>query len=139
MKRVIGFMDEFVQPILDGVKLSTMRGPWIRPAERGLQLMMYTGFRTTRSAQFAERTVTMVKPALVHPNFIRIGGLMLHEVWSNRKSPDVRSANPCPGIYVLAMMEGFNNPGELHEFFSNKYGLPWTGQWIYWGSGDPFA
>lgn len=138
MKKVIGFKAELKQPILDGVILSTMRAPWSKPAQKGDLLRMIEGPRfgaAWKTGPFAEHVVTLARPVLVHPNFIQIGGQIMHGVGSFNYHID----GPQWRTRKLATIEGFSCPAELHDFFSIRHDLPWNGQWIYWGPGDPFA
>ena len=126
MKKAIGFHADSVQPILDGAILSTMRGPWSKPAQKGDVLRMREGPRfgdASKAGPFAEHVVTIAREAQVHEASFTIGLLVLLP----------------PEEITLAKLEGFPSVESMRDFFRKQYQIPWTGQWIYWGPGDPFA
>ena len=141
----ISFMEKMVPPILQEIKVLTMRK--IRKDGRvpkiGETLYHCTGARTSNYKRIwpkgEEPKCTGVWPVEIYRDGkpIIIDTIFLPEILGYRYRT-VRVwpylSNNCDYIVDgFAKMDGWNAPAEMFDFLEETYGFPFTGNIIYWG------
>ncbi len=116
--RVILFKERFRDPILSGVKTSTIRKKARCRAGDTLSLRCWTG-KPYRSKQmtFATRICTGVMPVVIGEGHMVMNGIPVNKA--------MREA--------LAVTDGFERFRDMEDFFKETHGLPFTGEMIQWG------
>jgi len=123
---ILNFKPQFVDPILNGSKIHTIREDKNRKWLSGREIQFYTGLRTKKAKQFKELECVSVQ----HIRMFRgIEDIMI--LVDNRKLSDQE-------IHQLALNDGIKNKEELIEFFIP--GKPnyhhdlndWEGWIIHW-------
>lgn len=106
-------MDEFVEPILNGKKIGTIRSKaGCRPGDR---LKLYTGWRTKKARHFATVTVTHVEPVVIAS-------------WGA-----IRSYKPWDSLNTFARRDGFKSWAKMRDWFMKRYGdHEFHGEQIIW-------
>lgn len=116
---VIGFKPQFVEPILNGTKLHTIRQDKNHRWQKGIKMHMATGVRTKNYKCFAEKTCVDVGYINIDPINKKI------QIASNKGSLTLLGYK---GIETLAKNDSFNSVEDFWAWF-NK---PFTGKLIYW-------
>lgn len=119
--RVIMFKERFRDPILSGVKTSTIRKKARCSAGDTLSLRCWTG-RPYRSKQetFATRICSGVMPVVIEEGRIVMNGIPVDKAMRE----------------TLAVADGFASFRDMEDFFKETHGLPFTGELIRWGKED---
>ena len=122
---IIGFKPQFVQPILEGTKIHTVREDKRNRWERNLVMHMATGVRTNKYKEFAQKICT---------------GVQLVEIWPQSKSILVQIIEK-NGFYRTRQLstkeveqfiknDGFEYSYQFWEWFNE----PFKGKIIHWTS-----
>lgn len=116
---VIGFNKQFVQPILDGTKIHTIREDKHHRWKVCMQMHMATGVRTKKYKQFAKGTCTGTRRINIYPSEKKVSIIInsTEEKFFSKK-----------GIETLAKNDGFASVEDFWEWF-NK---PFQGKLLYW-------
>jgi hypothetical protein len=130
---VIGFKEQFVEPILDGTKLHTMREDTHNRWDKGRVMHMATGVRTTNYNQFNEEICNGTQK-------VEIKWSTHNKNWVSEYRgvqvfiDGVNVTNHTFGVFdemlveVLARNDGFATVKDFFEWFSEDY----TGKIIHW-------
>ena len=113
---ILSFKKRFVQPILEGVKIHTIREDKHDRWKSGMKIHFATGVRTKNYKQFAEKVCLGVQE--IYIEFNAAGALVMID-------GNVTSAYE---KYNLALNDGFNDFGELKMFFNTGF----KGRIIHW-------
>jgi len=120
----LNFKTAFAPMVEAGIKTQTIRKPRKRPWRRGDRVHLYTGLRTQECRKLGEGEVLEVRRLLIaadgRARFQQKGQLF----------PRYMSAQE---LHEFAQADGFDTTEEFVEFFRSHYGLPFTGDVIYWG------
>lgn len=116
---VIGFKPQFVEPILKGIKVHTIREDNHNRWQAGMKMHMATGVRTKNYKQFAEKICTGNRRIIIEPEKKQVSICV--------NSTQIKYFNE-QGIETLAKNDGFNSVDDFWKWF-NK---PFFGKLIYW-------
>lgn len=116
---VIGFKPQFVEPILNGTKLHTIREDSKHRWQKGMKMHMATGVRTKNYKCFAEKTCTGNRRIDIDPVNKKVSIIV--------NGSETKFFNET-GIETLAKNDGFKSVDDFWAWF-NK---PFTGKLIYW-------
>jgi len=116
---VIGFNKQFVEPILNGTKIHTIREDKNHRWQKGMKMHMATGVRTKQYKQFAEKVCTGNRRIEIEP--------YTKTVKMTFNSTEVRLMND-KGIELLAKNDGFKTVQDFWKWFDK----PFIGKLIYW-------
>lgn len=121
---ILGFKKQFVEPIINGTKIHTIREDKTNRWKKDRVIQMSTGVRTKQYKQFAEKICTGVRSIEINPINKTVSMIVngTEEHFFNDK-----------GIDILSKNDGFNSSAEFWEWF-NK---PFKGKLIYW-DWDPY-
>lgn len=124
------FKREFVTSIDAGEKTRTIRR--VRKAgnpEAGKPLQLYTGLRTKDCEKIRDAVCTRVRPVAIDHMGVTLDGQKLYagDAPAYEGEPD---AEMYDGDFARA--DGFDNFGQMIDFFEAQYGLPFEGQMIEW-------
>ena len=110
---ILGFKPQFVESILSGVKIHTIREDELNRWKVGNKIHFATRVRTKKQKQFYEDVCVSVQ----NIRFI------LEKIYVDGKKLERKET------LVLAKNDGFNNVGELFDFFDWK---DFEGKIIHW-------
>ncbi|WP_317899443.1 hypothetical protein [Aurantibacillus circumpalustris] len=116
---VIGFNKKFVEPILKGVKVHTIREDKNNRWKAGMLMHMATGVRTKQYKEFAKTLCECTCGIEIEPQAKTVQ--LIHSI----KESEFLGDN---GIKTLAKNDGFNSVEDFWKWF-NK---PFVGKLIYW-------
>jgi hypothetical protein len=131
----LNFKPEFVFAIDGGSKLRTIRR--VRKTGNpvaGDRLQLYTGMRTLSCELIRNVTCTRVRPVVIDHMGIKLAGRKLYagDSPAYQGGPDAEAYD---GDFARA--DGFDNFGDMLDFFDRQYGLPFEGQLIEWSLAVP--
>ena len=113
---IIGFKEGFVEPIINGTKIHTIREDVHNRWKEGMKMHMATGVRTKKYHQFNEKIcLSTQKIEIIHQNCIKIIKI------NNRKLK-------LSELYILAKNDGFANYDDFYFWFDKDF----TGKIIHW-------
>ena len=113
----INFKRQFVEKIRSGQKCQTIRRQRKRVIRRGMKLQLYVAQRTAHAEKIADAICTGCTPISIdRDGTIWVAGRTL----TGREKEE------------LARKDGFDNSGQLHEFFTAMHGLPLDAWIITW-------
>lgn len=112
------FTPRFVEPILQGTKLHTIRAPRKYPSRSGDSLFLYVGLRQPGARLLLTVRCTKVEKIRITTNGVWIEGVRLGW-WEMEK---------------LASADGFSSYEEMFGFFKER--LPFCGNIIHWEKPD---
>lgn len=121
---VLSFKNQFVDKILDGSKIHTIREDKHNRWQVGSLINFATGVRTKDYKQFHQDICTGVQQIIIKPETKEIF-IPQHD---NSMTYVVNGKMTPIGVYQLAIHDGFNHVSEFWEFF-NK---PFEGNIIHW-------
>lgn len=129
---LLGYKSRFVDPLLAGTKLGTIRSLRKYPVEPGDRLYHYTGLRTKHSFKIGESDCLSVEPItiLINIGLITVGKLptVLPKIYKGAE------------LDSFAIRDGFSNWDDMREFWIENHGVkkggrkvilvPFDGIWI---------
>lgn len=117
---ILGFKKQFIDKILDGVKIHTIREDSHNRWEPGRKIHMATGVRTSYYHQFHEAECVSVQKIK-----IRVLEVYHHKypgIWIDNKFLDI------PEMEQLAAKDGFDSMDDFLAWFDKDF----TGKIIHW-------
>ncbi|MGB1032957.1 MAG: ASCH domain-containing protein, partial [Flavobacteriales bacterium] len=111
---ILGFKPQFVEKILDGTKIHTIREDVYGRWKPGMKIHFTTGIRTKDYNQFHEGECTSIQRIEIYPSTRTV----LIDGWSR---DDIERSN-------LAQWDGFESQDAFFQWF-NK---PFSGKIIHW-------
>lgn len=119
---VLGFKKQFVQPILAGTKVHTIRAPRKHPVKVCQRLYFYTGVRTKDADKFGEAICSKIQEIEI----VTRSASDLATVAIDKKliSRDEKLR--------LVHADGFASEMDFSAFFRSNYGYRFIGQLIHW-------
>lgn len=130
---VIGFKEQFVEPILDDLKNHTIREDATNRWKVGMTMHMATGVRTKKYKQFAEKICTGIQKIEIKwknppPDYSHLGrsvkvfidDINVSDKWFEDTDEMI--------VEVLAKNDGFNDLVDFFGWFSEDF----TGKLIHW-------
>ena len=117
----LNFQERFAKAVSDEVKRQTIRRVWKRPIKPGDTLCLYTGMRTKNCDGIGQHVCKIVKSIRVGENSIYVMGNETLNVYIARSWLD-----------EFAEADGFRDWPEMHDWFRDRYGLPFEGVLIEW-------
>lgn len=116
----LNFKEQFVQPIILGIKPGTIRQERKQPIKVGDTLYLFTGMRTKNCRKFMTAECKGVYPIAINQTasrrYVRINAMQLSDY----------------SLAEFAFDDGFSSVNEFFDFFIDQYGLPFNGHWIVW-------
>ena len=116
----LNFKEQFVQPIILGMKPGTIRQERKQPIKVGDTLYLFTGMRTKNCRKFMTAECKAVYPIVINQTaskrFVCIDGMQLGD----------------NSLAEFVFDDGFSSVDEFFDFFIDQYGLPFRGHWIVW-------
>lgn len=130
---VIGFKEQFVESILDGSKIHTIREDAHNRWKEGMIMHMATGVRTKKYKQFAEKVCIKIQkieikwenpptelPHLKRSVKVFIDGINVSHKWFEDKDEML--------LEVLVKNDGFKDYNSFFDWFCEDF----TGKIIHW-------
>lgn len=116
---VLGFKPQFVEPILNGTKIHTIREDKKNRWQYGRSIQMATGVRTKNYKCFAQRVCLGFRTIEINPNTKTV--IFTQANGQNHTLNDLQ-------IELLALNDGFKTVQDFWNWF-NK---PFKGKLIFW-------
>ena len=117
----LNFQERWADPVESGEKGQTIRPERWTPIKVGDRLYLYTGMRTKKCRLLRETTCKEVTPIIVGTTSIQIVDADSLNVHVDRR-----------WLKAFAQKDGFLSWREMHDWFRDRYGLPFEGVLIEW-------
>jgi len=115
---IINFHQEFLDAIASGEKRQTIRKGRAKPIKPGDNLILYTGFRTSKARRIGEHTCLGIDTIKIK---WENGSICLNGTWMHKSHID-----------WIAAKEGFLHTAAFFGFFKRHYGDDFEGVVIRW-------
>ena len=127
---IIGFKNQFEQPILDGTKIHSMREDLHNRYREGVNLQMATGVRTKKYHQFAQNPCTGTQKIKIQYKStgsvnVFIDGVLFYYQDSRGFVSEEKSKK---NMLLLAKNDGFDSIGSFFAWFNKDF----SGKIIHW-------